>query len=350
MASPLRLVTPALVLAVALGGTALLGQGCSSDPPAATGCDSARCAAGNRCLPLNGETKCRKTCASNTDPATSCPAGYTCVAHPDSEPFCEQQDPATVPPPGPKQWGTLCGTPGGVEANPACDSAQGFFCFAQSPQDADAYCTKYDCTKDLDCAPGFFCGDANVAPNAKTATRTFGQTVKVCQKRAYCAPCQADFDCPSVAGSPQRCITDDDGVGFCTQECDQAGACGRPDARCSDVGGIKVCYPRAGRCKGNGELCSPCRSDADCPQGTCVTGEKTNEKSCTVKSPAPCKLDDANGKACPAPAGPAGRVARCLGNQQTEQGLLYPEIPKDECHGYYQLGEGGDIGCWTPNR
>lgn len=342
-----RVLPSLLVAVVSLGAVVLGAPGCSSNEEK-KGCDSSKCAAGNKCLPLNGETKCRKTCASNSDPATSCPDGYTCVAHADSESFCEQN--ANWPVAAKGQWGTSCLPSGGLENNPACQAAEGFYCFGTGPNDGEAYCTRYDCATDRDCAPGYFCGAVNVAPNVKTSKRTFGETVNVCQRRAYCAPCQADFDCPSVAGSPQRCVPDDDGVGFCTAECDQARAC-QVDAKCVDPGiGAKVCYPRAGRCKGNGELCSPCRSDADCPEGACVTGGYTNEKSCTVKSPSPCALDQNNGKACPAPIGPADRAVRCLGSQVSNGETIYPEVPKDQCHGYYKLGEGGDIGCWTPNR
>ncbi len=342
-----RVAAHIVALAFSAAAVVVAAPGCSSDPKPAA-CDSSKCAAGNKCLALNGETKCRKTCASNADPATSCPTGYTCVAHPESEPFCEQQ--VNAPAPGPKQWGTPCNPAFGLENNKDCDVDNGFFCFGQSPDDASAYCTRYECTKDLDCAPGFFCGDVNVAPNVKTAKRTFHETVKVCQRRAYCAPCVADFDCPTIAGSPQRCITDDDGNGFCTNECDQSRAC-NVDAKCVDLGGVKLCYPRAGRCKGQGELCSPCRSDADCPQGTCVTGSYTTEKFCTVKSPSPCTNDENNGKACPAPIGPPKRAVRCLGNQDDGRGgVIFPDIPKDECHGMYPLGESGDVGCWTPDR
>jgi hypothetical protein len=339
---------PSFFAVVVTASAVVLGApGCSSDDPK-KGCDSSKCAAGNKCLALGSETKCRKTCASNTDPQASCPAGYTCVAHPASEPFCEQN--VSWPAPAKGQWGTPCLPTNGFENNKDCQSAEGFFCFGTGPNDAEAYCTRYDCTTDRECAPGFFCGDVNVAPNVKTAKRTFGETVKVCQRRAYCAPCEADFDCPSVGGNPQRCVPDDDGVGFCTAECDQGRAC-NVDAKCVDPGiGLKVCYPRAGRCKGAGELCAPCRSDKDCPDGACVTGNYSGEKSCTVKSPSPCKLDESNGKACPAPIGPAGRAVRCLGNQQSNGSAIYPEIPKDQCHGYYKLGEGGDVGCFTPNR
>lgn len=342
-----RLVPSLAAFAVSVSAVALATPGCSSKETT-TGCDSAKCAAGNKCLPLAGETKCRKTCASNTDPQTSCPTGYTCVFHADSEAFCEQNVNWVAPAKG--QWGTPCNPKGGLDANPDCDGANGFYCFGTSPNDGEAYCTRYDCTADLECAPGFFCGHVNVAPNVKTAKRTFGETVPVCQRRTYCAPCQADFDCPSVAGNPQRCVADADGNGFCTGECDQGKAC-NVDAKCIDPGiGVKVCYPRANKCVGAGELCSPCRSDKDCPDGTCVTGSYTTEKSCTVKSPSPCALDADNGKACPAPLGPANRKVRCLGQQVSQGETIYPDIPKDQCHGMYALGEGGDVGCWTPDR
>ena len=83
-----------------VGGLATL-VACSSDPaPAATtpaACVDAKCAVGNKCLALGAETKCRKTCTSNSDPATSCPFGYTCTdTLTGVEPFCVQDKALTA--------------------------------------------------------------------------------------------------------------------------------------------------------------------------------------------------------------------------------------------------------------
>ena len=79
----------AIAMAVALSsfaGFLCVVSACKSEDTS-TGCDDGACKPGNKCLPLNGEIKCRKTCASNDNPDTSCPAGYTCV----------QQDDTSIP-------------------------------------------------------------------------------------------------------------------------------------------------------------------------------------------------------------------------------------------------------------
>src|SRR5262245_16440177 len=94
------------ICVIVVGGSVLA---CSSKE--AAGCDDAKCATGNKCLPLNGEIKCRKTCSSNADPASSCPFNYTCV-DPQQDgvpPFCVQ-DTSVAPSGGPLkkadgQWG-----------------------------------------------------------------------------------------------------------------------------------------------------------------------------------------------------------------------------------------------------
>ena len=128
----------------------LLVVACGSDDktvvqgaPAAT-CDSSKCAAGNTCLPLAGETKCRKTCTSNDVAATDCPFGYTCTdTQPGTSvpPFCVAETGAAITQQATGQWGTPCQANLGSK-NPACDGAQGFLCYGVSPTDGNAYCTQ----------------------------------------------------------------------------------------------------------------------------------------------------------------------------------------------------------------
>jgi hypothetical protein len=397
-----------------LGAAAFLGlalalvvPACSSstvNTPAGTdACDDTKCAPGNKCLSMDGEVKCRKTCSSNTDPATNCPVGATCAAGnaPSTivegctkgdaakteslcgaliteggskltaytcgevppkgclatatpsewccndapaelfpEPFCVKQ--LNVVPAGPKRFGAACNGSGGLD-NPDCDSASGFYCYGTGPGDGASFCTRYDCHSDRECAPNYYCATINVAPNVTTSKPTVHKTTTACLRRDYCAPCKADLDCPPVNNLPQHCVPDDNYVGFCAPECATAANCAK-DAKCVDGGiGIKTCYPRAGQCVGDGSLCSPCRSDADCgDDGACVTGQYTTERSCAKKSEITCKTGSVAGTdfKCP-PSAKAKATIRCRGD-------VFEQVPMNYCHGLYAFGESADIGCWTP--
>jgi hypothetical protein len=159
-------------------------------------CDEKQCLVGNECLRGDGELKCRRACTSNTDPATNCPVGAACEAGNtpsviaagcvkgsdadttaqcgafsalggthltsckcgatapkgcinagDPNQWCCNDAPAEVYDApfckritreftaGPKQWGAPCNPTGGLDKNPDCDTAQGFFCYGTSPAD-----------------------------------------------------------------------------------------------------------------------------------------------------------------------------------------------------------------------
>ena len=338
-------VVTVFALATAIG--ACSSSTTEADPSA---CADDRCAPGNKCLPLDGETKCRKVCSSNVDPAGACPFGYTCVA-PDSggEPFCVQDeaklgDGTYITKSDKGQWGAPCNPTGGIE-NEACDGAQGFSCYALSPTDGAAYCTRFGCESDRNCSAGFECATVNTTPNAQTAKRVaVGEVERVCLRRTYCSTCKADLDCPPVDGRPAHCIADDNGQTFCSVECASSKNC-QVEAFCADLGaGYKTCYPRARRCVGDGTLCSPCRSDADCgDDGACVKGEYTTEKTCAKKSTSSCDSGKGRGS-CPASLELESKVSvACAGG-------VFQQIPKDYCHGLYQFGESADVGCYTPAR
>ncbi len=346
---------PSVLFVVMAAGVPVLAA-CSSDsaPGAhAQSCDSTKCAPGNTCLSLDGELKCRKTCSSNTDPATSCPFGYTCTdTGTGDSPFCVQDtarraDGLPLEKKGSGQWGASCQANLGVE-NPQCDTEQEFYCYGVSPTDGNAYCTRYECETDRDCGAGFWCGEVNQTPNVLTAKRTtFGAVQKVCLRRDYCSTCTVDLDCPPMGGKNQHCIEDASGARVCTPECDGNQSC-PTEASCVDVGvGAKVCYPRATVCVGDGALCSPCRSDADCGEdGICVKGQYTTEKTCAKKAKGSCGTGfDPKAGSCPSSvqAGPNTEV-RCLG-------FAFKEVPENYCHGYYPFKKsGGDVGCWSPTR
>ncbi|MBX3232968.1 MAG: hypothetical protein KIT84_11700 [Labilithrix sp.] len=348
-----------LVLSVA-AGVVLAVAACGDKTTvvmAAAACDSAKCLPGNTCLPFAGETKCRKTCGSNDEPETSCPLGYICM---DTDPgagvppFCVQNtagfgdgDTRTpVTPQADGQWGTPCQANLGVE-NPACDTAQGFYCYATSPSDGNAYCTTYGCESNTDCGAGFGCESINNYPNANTAKRRqhgASATQKACVRRAYCSECASDIDCPALAGVKQYCIPDASDRWFCTPECTSTQGCPN-EAACRTLQfgdeAVKVCYPRSQLCIGDGELCSPCRSDLDCGEdGVCTKGEYTTERFCAKAAP--------GGDCAQCPKSIPGLPKRGIGCSRAES----DKLPKDYCTGLVSLQgrEGSDIGCWTPDR
>ncbi len=374
------------------------------DPPI-TQCDPAKCSAGNECLSMDGDLKCRKPCGSNLDPATSCPSnffcaaanepstippgctkvavaaskvmcapfaaagsrltGYTCAdvkptgcvatGDPAAGAFCCNAAPAEqlAKPlcvkefrevtPGPKQWGAACNPTKGLEKNDDCDTAQGFFCYGTSPADAAAYCTRYDCHANRECTGGFTCATINVAPNVTTAKRTFHETTTACLRRDYCAPCKADLDCPPLTGRTQHCVPDDNGAGFCTPECTDSNNCNF-EAKCiNSLGtGPRTCYPRAGSCVGDASLCSPCRNDADCgDDGACVKGEYTTERSCAKKSTGTCTN---NSRKCTTSSKPGAKLGCAVPDSSARSPI------DNYCYGLYTFSQGEDLGCWTPAR
>lgn len=310
-----------------------------------TGCDSSKCLAGNTCILFQGLSKCRKTCSSNTDAQTSCPFGYICKdANSDGAPFCVASTaltasgaPLVEKPQG--QWGAPCAASKGL-SNPDCDGDQGFQCYGQSPTDAAAYCTRYDCTKDDDCGPGFWCGKVNATPDVANASRkTFGQERNVCLRRTYCATCATDVDCPTIEGTPQACLTDANNGKFCAPQCNGPGTC-PTEAKCITVdrGDQTFCYPRAKVCVGDGSLCAPCRVDTDCgADGVCLKGDYTTERSCATK------VDKCT--SCPkSVANVPGHAVGCLDTPSSTQ-------PANYCFGIYQIAaQPSDIGCWSPDR
>lgn len=325
--------------------TLLLSAACSSSttaaPPAGpAACDPTQCAPKNECIPdASGVSQCRIGCTAQTD----CPFNTYCAT---SSPrnYCVKLS-AEVPKKPTGQWGTPCLPTGGLDNNPACDAETGFACYGTGKTDATAYCTHYDCEQDLDCAGGFYCATINNAPNVKTDVRSFGKTRTVCLKREYCAPCASDVDCGLIDGKPSRCADDDAGGKYCTATCATTSNC-RLDAACNGTteDGTKVCRPRAGVCKGDGSICAPCRSDADCPMGFCIKGPYSPETFCSVKSAIACTPGSGTATIvkgnCPAFTAFAGTQIGC-------QSAGDENIPKDQCIGLITFGDSGDIACYT---
>ena len=335
-----RTFVPAVItgLFTLFSSLVLTSAGCSSTTTEA--CDSSKCLPGNACLTDGTEVKCRRPCATQSD----CPFNYHCASY-DPKPFCVA-DKTAYTKAASGQWGARC-LPGG---DSACDTDQGFFCYGTSPSDGSAFCTQFDCTSDSDCKGGYWCATVNAAPNAVDAKRSVGETRKVCVPRDYCSPCATDVDCPSVGGAAGHCVNDSAGNLYCATECQKDNNC-VAQAACTDVGiGVKVCAPRAGACVGDGSICSPCRSDADCPAGVCARSGYSTETFCTVKSETPCNVVGGKLQGAKCPGSPISGVKIGCQPDNTD-----PYIPKDQCMGLVPLGVGTDgetivPGCWTPAR
>lgn len=372
--------TPRTAAAVFVLALTALGVGCSSKASttqlspdggtaspdggaiAAVPCDQSKCTKGNQCIKGDdGVEKCRLVCTSQD----GCPDGYACAAK-DPLSYCVAE--AFSPPvtKNAKTWGASC-PPGKIDTD-ACDTAQAFYCYGHGKTDANGFCTRYDCVTDSDCPGGWFCVDQNVLPNvASDAVNADHATVRVCLPREYCAPCQNDVDCmKDRQGRTQHCVADADGGGLCVPECTHDTNC-HWDAQCMNFGSYSGCYPRAKRCKGDGTICSPCRSDKDCPNGSCAYAHHSEERFCTVKAKAACdsaKPYDNCDQNSPVPkdgAKYAGKVV-CNINKPApnDKNNLFGEGPDNECIGIVQFGTAPDennveqptpsVGCWTAER
>jgi hypothetical protein len=280
-------------LAIASAGLVISATGCSSKKGAnnAPSCDPSQCAAGNQCVTDVDGTMCRLVCADST----GCPFNYEC-ALPQLAPedggaptsYCVADPNPVTQKPG--VWGTSCSPANGFTNNSACDTTQGFDCYAKSPTDGAAFCTTYDCADDTTCPGGWWCGTINVSPNATTTKRSTGATRNVCLPRGYCSPCTDDIDCSPLNGITQHCIADGSGTTFCSPECTSDSNC-EDEAKCetSPSTTSKICFPRAGSCVGDGMLCAPCRSDVDSKRAAgCACSRTIRKKSSAPSRPARC--------------------------------------------------------------
>ena len=353
-------------LIAALAVTVLAsGIGCSSNAE----CDPAKCATGNKCLQgfpsADAEQKgtgatvaCRLPCSSQE----GCPFNYHCTAAGSTESYCVADRPPGGKPYAKKdtgQWGFACDPTKGLDNNPACDTAQNFWCYASSPTDGAAFCTQYQCKDDGDCRGGYYCATVNVAPNAVTAARTFGETTTVCLPRtwtgspnSFCAPCKSDVDCPKNQGIAQHCVGLGDGTEtVCATECTNNANCNR-DAQCVDAGlGVNICAPRANTCKGAGTYCQPCHSDKDCKNGWCVGADSgdlatsySTEHFCTEKSKVACVVASNKLTASDCPVGPAG-PGSCSPSMRNNVAVSGPLA--DQCFGLWTFSGSGVVGCWS---
>jgi hypothetical protein len=337
-----RLAAAALA---AIACSVVVTAGCTKS---AETCVTAQCDQGNICIATadeqsSGDKECRFPCATHTD----CPFNYHCDANTGgSSPYCVINTVTFVQKSG--QFGASCKPTGGLANNPDCDVADDFWCNGTSPTDADAICTLFGCVADTDCGGGFYCGSVNKFPNVGSSKLQDGETWSACLPRAYCAPCAGDIDCGPANGAPQHCVTGTDNATYCAPECSSNTQC-QADAQCLPYGNFDACTPRAGVCKGDGSLCSPCRADNDCTNGYCLLAYNSPEKFCSVKSGVACSVDTATSTLvaqCPTTSTATKEISCSL----TE---FDPEYPASQCIGTVVDGlDDNDQpeyvpGCWT---
>jgi hypothetical protein len=170
------------------------------------------------------------------------------------------------------------------------------------------------------------------------------------------AACSSDDDCPpSASDVAQHCEE-----GHCTPECASDSDCMPPGTPTSGAGASgatdgavaptckwhRLCTPRAGVCVGTGGFCAPCRSDADCTNGYCLTGAPySTERFCSVKSTTtPCSTTTLDPVGCPAHTASDNWI-----------GIGCVSKPPNQCEGLVVLGTSSSQavptpGCWTVNR
>ncbi len=310
------------------------------------------CASSSECDTMRGFAciggKCEVKCSSSRD------CGSLGVCNPDGTDdqgnkagFCAPDD----KPRAPGQFGTAC--PNGDE----CDKTSNFGCLGAGPGDLDAYCTLRDCGGDSDCPQDFRCslertavvpcqdacgitGDATQADCAQASDVGAGKKFEcgplsllrhICTKRSFCDECQTDVDCASAPG--QICAKDSNGNKYCTVTCDpKTDSCPWGSAATCDVWdkdlGIPTCAHRFGSCKGTGKSCEPCRDDADCPGGLCLTAQFSGEHYC-VDMAVTCDCTGfpvtqnavCDGGGCP--QSPGGVTLSCYGGSAEATSALY---------------------------
>jgi hypothetical protein len=397
-------IASALAFAVA---TVMQG-GCSGGK----GCDSAKCASGNACIDDgsgSGET-CHRICTNQSECPDGyyCNDGQLgsqgknwCAANTNYPPKKPGQWQAPCSASAGEGNNPACDSADFF----ACYGTSPTDTACQTAMSGCSFCTEFGCEEDSDCPGGWWCSTQNVGPNVTSAVETFGksQTRTLCLPRWYCAPCKTDHDCALAAdgSTQQHCVPDSNGNGFCAPQCQSdsnctedatcvpqwpicapasgnspAGAACQSDddcpptatafqhcdaGRCTpECGGnascpagetcenLSVCVPRAGLCVGDGGFCSPCRSDADCTNGYCVSAlPYSTERFCTVNATvADCDTSMMDPQGCPMPTSTDNWKA--VGCTQ-----LTPKLP-DQCVAFVTLGTSSSMqyvpGCWTASR
>jgi hypothetical protein len=329
----------------------LLVIGCTTDPTKiGTRCKAtANCnVAGQVCAPgiSGGPSICTHPCANNLE----CPAGYDCTkTDPALSKTCNKTLYATDKKTGdPLLFGkpcgpgddTLCQGTGDPNPNPTCRKGN-------NPneakavvldQDPNAYCTG-SCNSDGDCPLPMKC-----------AVDFDG--VQKCLKRNVCDPCSYDENCGYDSGVFRSdftaCVPTKDGTAnYCSKPCNSDGDC--PGAAkkskwmvcqpTTDTDGNQgnFCLHWYGACVGKGEICDPCRTDADCAMSStkCIDNPYflysypfTGERMCNHRCKADTDCGGPNLTTCdnsdpPTQANPYGMsILICIPNARTHVGVF----------------------------
>ncbi len=298
----------ALVAASVAAGAAVAG--CTKATVIGTPCvtDKSCNVKGQRCVagPDGGLRICTHACDAQAG-TMGCPIGYDCAPADPTQPSvltcnkeryafdrtsgapllfgkdCSLQAGTTQP-----EWDQACAGTGDPAPNPTCRHAPDPDSHAtpRAPvrNDPHAYCTAgcnddYDCPVDMRCAVDY-------------------DGVQKCLRRGFCDVCLINDNCTS--GEFTACVPTADGQSrYCSKPCGSQQDCGGVQGtflactQTSDAlgNGGYYCLHKFGACVGTGEVCDPCRSDADCntaANGThCFGNESTGERMCTK----PCTAD-----------------------------------------------------------
>lgn len=338
------------------------GGGPGTTPGRFTSCkDSSQCDEAHGFACVSGE--CSYACSSHAD----CVEVGHCEAQTvdgQRQQFCVRD----AAPPEPGKLYTSC--PFGDEC------ADPTLCLGAGPGDLDAYCS-VDCSTDDDCSLGYYCGTVARSPCEDAcgfrgvpsdprcvssdqigADKPFqcseqGVVRSVCRQREFCAPCESDADC---LGTPnQICARDASGEKICTRLC-SSGARSCPWGSAAECGvfddelGQATCSHRFGSCHGQGQVCEPCRTHADCPGGICWSSAFTGEHWCidlTARCDCQGKVESSglcSNAGCP--PSPSGLPLQCVG--EPTSGLFEICYAANSGSGTL-LGASPQTGCWDSN-
>ena len=238
-----------------------------------------------------GPTICTRKCTGETGP-TGCPIGYDCFPT-DTKlgPTCNKTLYEVNAMTGkPVLFGVdcalkenVCTSLGSTNAAITCRKIPDESATPVVPVDQDptAYCTGV-CANDNDCPLDFRCG-------------TDYDMKKKCLRRSLCTECTVDANC---GGEFPVCIPTKDGTSrYCSKPCTSTGDCGGVQNSALACGAttnaagaaISACMHKFGSCVGQGNICDPCRTKADCAKSgsECAENPSTLERFCTKS----CKTD-----------------------------------------------------------
>ncbi len=189
--------------------------------------------------------KCAKPCSKPAD----CP-GQVCNSD-GKRVFC-------YTPKYPAQSGVFCGATGQCTGGLSC---------VGNLYDHAAYC-RGTCQTDLDCPPSLEC---------ETSSSGSG---RYCKPRRFCSGCVHDGNCRDG----MKCVSMMGGK-YCASTCNPGSTECPMSAQCKAAGGLNVCQPKTGSCRGSGGICSGCSKNDHCKSGgLCLSMSLSGESFCG----APC--------------------------------------------------------------